>query len=137
MVRSSRLFIAGSLVLAGVGLMACGDSEPEPGSAGGGQPPVAGADDGGDASGGAAAGTTAAGGAARAGGTATGGTTVGGTTMTGAGTGTGGSGSGGSLYLPCESAADCEPYGGGKVCCVAGEMHFCTKPSACSGKMLP
>jgi hypothetical protein len=50
----------------------------------------------------------------------------------------GNSGSGGTaLYLPCESEADCKEFGGGKVCCVAGAMHFCTKPSACSGETLP
>jgi hypothetical protein len=52
--------------------------------------------------------------------------------------GSGGSGTAGtSFYLPCESAADCKMYGGGKVCCVAATMHFCTKPSACSGEVLP
>ncbi len=42
-----------------------------------------------------------------------------------------------SSYLPCESDADCDPYGGGKVCCVAGTMHYCTKPSGCAGQTLP
>ena len=53
--------------------------------------------------------------------------------------GSGGSSStaGSGSYLRCESAADCEPYGGSKVCCVAGPMHFCTKPSACTGETLP
>jgi hypothetical protein len=48
------------------------------------------------------------------------------------------SGSGGTaLYLPCTSAADCEAYGGGKVCCPGGSMTFCTKPSACPVDPLP
>ena len=48
-------------------------------------------------------------------------------------------GSGGSSlgYLPCESKQDCEAFGGGTVCCAAGAMHFCTKPSACPGDTLP
>jgi hypothetical protein len=62
-----------------------------------------------------------------------------------AGASTGGSagspataGSGGLTgYLPCESEADCDAFGGGKVCCVVGAMHFCTKPSACPGETLP
>jgi hypothetical protein len=44
-------------------------------------------------------------------------------------------------YLPCESATDCEAYGGGKLCCEMGSgsnlMRFCTKQSACSGRILP
>ncbi|HEX6765140.1 MAG TPA: hypothetical protein VF103_06670 [Polyangiaceae bacterium] len=44
-------------------------------------------------------------------------------------------------YLPCDSAADCSMYGGGKLCCEAGSgnqvMRFCTKQSACSGRILP
>jgi hypothetical protein len=40
-------------------------------------------------------------------------------------------------YLPCEAEADCEPFGGGRVCCVAGDMHYCTKPSGCAGDTLP
>ena len=28
-------------------------------------------------------------------------------------------------------------FGGGKVCCAMGDMHFCTKPSACAGEILP
>jgi hypothetical protein len=43
----------------------------------------------------------------------------------------------GPQYLPCNSAADCAQYGGGKICCEAGGMRFCTKQSACSGKTLP
>jgi hypothetical protein len=43
--------------------------------------------------------------------------------------------------LPCEATADCEMYGGGKLCCEAetseGPMRFCTKRSACSGDILP
>jgi hypothetical protein len=62
-----------------------------------------------------------------------------GTTSGSAGSSSGGSSSSGGTgsYIPCESAADCEPFGGGKVCCVAGPMHFCTKPSACPGETLP
>lgn len=52
--------------------------------------------------------------------------------------GTAGTSSGGAgLYLPCESAADCKKYGGGKICCATATMHFCTKQSACTGKILP
>jgi hypothetical protein len=44
-------------------------------------------------------------------------------------------------YLPCDSAADCKEYGGGKLCCEvqtsSETMRFCTKQSACSGKILP
>jgi hypothetical protein len=40
-------------------------------------------------------------------------------------------------YLACEKAADCDQYGGGKVCCDAGSMKYCTKPSGCAGKTLP
>ena len=42
-----------------------------------------------------------------------------------------------TFYLPCESLEDCAMFGGGKVGCVAGPMHFCTKPSACPGETLP
>jgi hypothetical protein len=64
----------------------------------------------------------------------------------GASTGSAGSSAGSSAtagrggmtgYLPCESEADCDAFGGGKVCCVVGAMHFCTKPSACPGETLP
>jgi hypothetical protein len=45
------------------------------------------------------------------------------------------------MYLPCESRADCADYGGGKICCEMGSgdtlMRFCTKQSACSGRVLP
>jgi len=52
--------------------------------------------------------------------------------------GSSGTSSGGStFYLPCASASDCAQFGGGKVCCVQAGMHFCTKPSACSGDTLP
>lgn len=48
---------------------------------------------------------------------------------------------GGDMYLPCNSAADCSKYGGGKVCCEdsSGGMafRFCTKPSGCKGKVIP
>jgi hypothetical protein len=40
-------------------------------------------------------------------------------------------------YLPCMKKADCDRYGGGKVCCQAGSMTFCTKQSACGGTILP
>jgi len=44
-------------------------------------------------------------------------------------------------YLPCESAADCAKFGGGKLCCEvqtsSDTMRFCTKQSGCSGKVLP
>jgi hypothetical protein len=39
-------------------------------------------------------------------------------------------------YLSCMKASDCDQFGGGKVCCQAGSMSFCTKPSACSGTVL-
>jgi hypothetical protein len=57
----------------------------------------------------------------------------GGQPASGGSAGTGGNG----LYLPCESAADCKKYGGGKICCATAAMHFCTKQSACTGKILP
>lgn len=45
------------------------------------------------------------------------------------------------MYLPCNSTADCSAYGGGKLCCevtTSGQaMRFCTKQSACTGKVLP
>jgi hypothetical protein len=44
-------------------------------------------------------------------------------------------------FLPCNRAADCDAYGGGKVCCRASAgsqtMQYCTKPSGCSGTTLP
>ncbi|HWA71140.1 MAG TPA: hypothetical protein VG937_02330 [Polyangiaceae bacterium] len=46
-----------------------------------------------------------------------------------------------TTYLPCKSTADCGAYGGGKLCCEVTTstniMRFCTKQSACSGKVLP
>jgi hypothetical protein len=43
-------------------------------------------------------------------------------------------------YLPCNSTADCSVYGGGKLCCEvmtsSEPIRFCTKQSACSGKVL-
>ncbi|MFZ5890575.1 MAG: hypothetical protein ACOY0T_05850 [Myxococcota bacterium] len=46
-----------------------------------------------------------------------------------------------STYLPCDSGADCAAYGGGKSCCeqqASGQtIRFCTKQSACTGKVLP
>lgn len=71
--------------------------------------------------------------------TSTGGT---GTTAQGASGGSGatsppvggsGAGGGGSFFIECLTAADCEPFGGGKVCCDTGIEGFCTKPSACPG----
>jgi len=48
---------------------------------------------------------------------------------------------GGSQFLPCNSGADCAQFGGGKVCCKetsGGQtMQYCTKPSGCSGTVLP
>jgi hypothetical protein len=43
----------------------------------------------------------------------------------------------GGSYLRCTAQSDCEAYGGGKVCCEAGGMRFCTKPSACDGQRIP
>jgi hypothetical protein len=40
-------------------------------------------------------------------------------------------------YLPCAKQADCDAFGGGKICCEAGGMRFCTKQSACTGRRLP
>ncbi|HEY6079256.1 MAG TPA: hypothetical protein VIW29_10660 [Polyangiaceae bacterium] len=48
-----------------------------------------------------------------------------------------GGGAGTGLYLPCASQADCQMYGGGKVCCAVASMQFCTKQSACPGDTLP
>lgn len=44
---------------------------------------------------------------------------------------------GSSSFLPCESAADCAQFGGGKVCCSAPPMQYCTKQSGCAGDVLP
>lgn len=88
------------------------------------------------ARGGASSGTAAASGGGQeneAGGE--GGSTSAGSAAGGSAASTSSAGSG--LYLRCESEADCAAYGGGKVCCAAGAMHFCTKPSACSGDTLP
>jgi hypothetical protein len=45
------------------------------------------------------------------------------------------------LFLECKGAADCGAYGGGKVCCQvtsgSQSMQYCTKPSGCSGTVLP
>ena len=45
------------------------------------------------------------------------------------------------LFLECKGAADCGAFGGGKVCCQIASgsqtMQYCTKPSGCSGKVLP
>jgi hypothetical protein len=46
-----------------------------------------------------------------------------------------------TTFLPCNSAADCAAYGGGKICCEemtsSQTMRFCTKQSACMGRVLP
>jgi hypothetical protein len=42
-----------------------------------------------------------------------------------------------AMYLACTKASDCDRYGGGRVCCDSGAMKYCTKPSACNGKVLP
>ncbi|HJZ88199.1 MAG TPA: hypothetical protein VKN99_23655 [Polyangia bacterium] len=47
---------------------------------------------------------------------------------------------GGTMWLPCNSTADCAQFGG-KVCCresAGGQtVQFCTKQSGCSGMVLP
>jgi hypothetical protein len=88
----------------------------------------------GESTGGMSGGGSASGGTAMAGGSSSGGVTSGG--MSAGGASVAGSG-GNGLYLPCEAAADCKAFGGGKVCCAMGTMHFCTKPSGCSGDILP
>lgn len=44
-------------------------------------------------------------------------------------------------FLPCNNAADCSAYGGGKICCRASSggqtMQYCTKTNGCSGTTLP
>jgi hypothetical protein len=44
-------------------------------------------------------------------------------------------------FLPCNSAADCAAYGGGKICCRASSggqtMQYCTKTNGCPGTTLP
>jgi hypothetical protein len=44
-------------------------------------------------------------------------------------------------FLPCNSAADCAAYGGGKICCRASSggqtMQYCTKTNGCAGTTLP
>jgi hypothetical protein len=40
-------------------------------------------------------------------------------------------------YLPCSKGSDCESFGGSKVCCEVGPQRFCTKQSACNGRILP
>lgn len=108
----------------------CGAGASEPDAGAGGEPgliDVGGATGGepatGGASGGASGGSSASGGSAPTGGSNAGGSTA------------------STSYLPCDSKADCSAYGGGKVCCEtvsAGQgMRFCTKPSACSGQLLP
>jgi hypothetical protein len=48
---------------------------------------------------------------------------------------------GGSSFLPCQTGADCNQFGGGKVCCEESTggttMRFCTKPNGCTGKIIP
>lgn len=61
----------------------------------------------------------------------------GGTGGASAGSSQGGSAGGPLGYLPCESKQDCDEFGGGKICCAVGAMHFCTKQSACPGDTLP
>lgn len=119
-------------------LTACGDDSAPVGTESGGS---SGASNAGETSF-EAAGQPSEGGtgaATASGGTGTeGGREVGGAGATSGGSDSAGSGSAGLTgYLPCESKADCEAFGGGKVCCVAGPMHFCTKPSACPGDTLP
>lgn len=47
----------------------------------------------------------------------------------------------GTPFLPCNSAADCAAFGGGKVCCKATSggqtMQYCTKENGCPGVTLP
>lgn len=119
-------------------LTACGDDSAPVGTESGG---TSGASRAGETSS-EAAGQPSEGGTGAA--TASGGTgSEAGSESGGAGSTSGGSssassGSGGMTgYLPCESKADCDAFGGGKVCCVVGAMHFCTKPSACPGDTLP
>jgi hypothetical protein len=44
-------------------------------------------------------------------------------------------------FLPCNGAADCAAYGGGKICCRASSggqtMQYCTKTNGCPGTTLP
>jgi hypothetical protein len=46
-----------------------------------------------------------------------------------------------TTFLPCNSAADCAVYGGGKICCRASSgsqsMQYCTKSNGCQGTTLP
>jgi hypothetical protein len=131
--HSPRLAVIQGALLVGLLLGACGgddDASPNPGGSGG--PSLAGVNAGGTSTSGSSndGATTSSGGAGGADDMATGGSVAGSST---AGSNVGGS----NLYLPCESLADCKQFGGGKVCCVAGSMHFCTKPSGCSGDTLP
>jgi hypothetical protein len=47
----------------------------------------------------------------------------------------------GTLFLPCNATADCNQFGGGKICCEMGSganvMRFCTKQNGCAGTILP
>lgn len=127
------------LTLALVALVAaCGDDSAPVGTESGGSSGAGSAGEtGSDAAGQPSEGGTGA--ATASGGTSTeGGSEMGGAGASSGGTSSAGSGSGGMTgYLPCESKADCDAFGGGKVCCVVGAMHFCTKPSACPGDTLP
>jgi hypothetical protein len=40
-------------------------------------------------------------------------------------------------YLACTVGSDCDRFGGGKVCCNEAVMRYCTKPSGCSGTVIP
>jgi hypothetical protein len=48
---------------------------------------------------------------------------------------------GGTPFLPCNTSADCNQFGGGKVCCEVqsggSTMRFCTKQNGCSGQVIP
>ena len=48
---------------------------------------------------------------------------------------------GGAPYLPCTVGADCNRYGGGKLCCEvragSATQRFCTKSNGCTGTIIP
>ena len=138
--QTHRLAITHGALLLGLMLGACGGDDASSNSGGSSG---AGASTAGSPTAGSSTGAVTGSGASSNEGATTSGAGAGGAddTATGgsvAGNSLGGGNVGGSnLYLRCESLADCKVYGGGKVCCVAGSMHFCTKPSACSGDTLP
>ena len=147
-----RLSIAFGCLLIGLALGACSgdDDDTTGGSSGGNSGGESGAMSIGGSAVGGASGSVASGTAGdspgaggnndtSAAGQATGGSSVGGSSVGGSsGTGSSGGGSAGNgFYLPCASLADCKAYGGGKICCSQGAMQFCTKQSACTGKILP